>query len=79
MKQETSNSQTTLYDHKEVCRKAAMELPREQRQKFLNGIWHGMTIKEAYEEVGISFEAALGVLNMNLVRETTLILNLEAI
>lgn len=72
-------SKTTKYDHKEECRKAAMALPRETRQKFLNGIWHGMSIKEAYEEVGISFEAALGIMNMNLVRETTLKLNLEAL
>jgi hypothetical protein len=63
-------------NHQSKCRSAAMELSKETRQKFINGIWHGLTIQQAYEEVGISFEAALGIMNMNLVRETTLKLNL---
>ena len=74
-----SKADTTKYDHKKVCLDAAMAVPRETRQKFLNGVWHGMTIREAYEAVDISFEAALGIMNMNLVRETNLSLNLEAI
>jgi hypothetical protein len=62
--------------HQDMCRKAAMSCPKETRQKFINCMWHGLTLKQAYEEVGISFEAALGIMNMNLVRETTLKLNL---
>ena len=72
-------NQATSYDHKEACRKEAMKLPKETRQKFINGIWHGMTIKEAYDEVGISFEAAIGIIDMNLVKQTTLRLNLESV
>ena len=72
-------TQTTKYDHREVCREAALSVPIETRQKFINAMWHGMTLGEAAMELDISLEAAMGIMNMNLVRETTLLLNKESV
>lgn len=37
--------------------------PREKRQKFLDEIWSGKTIGEAYAAAGISFDVACEVMN----------------
>ena len=54
------------YDWKQVCRDAAEALTQEKRQEFLNHMWAGKTLGEAYELAGISFDAANGIMMMNI-------------
>ena len=51
------------------CRVAAEALPQETRQKFLDLMWAGKTLGEAQRETGISFDAANGIVQMNIVTE----------
>ena len=46
---------------------AALQAPIEKRQKFIDEIWAGKTISEAYEAADLTFEQALGVMNLNVV------------
>ena len=54
------------YDYLKVTARAALELTREQRQEFLDYILMGKTIGAARELTGISFDAAIGTMNMNI-------------
>lgn len=48
------------------CAAESKALTQEQRQQFLDLIWDGPTIGEAADAVGISLEAACGVIYMNI-------------
>lgn len=60
----------------DVCAFEAEKLSKEKRQEFLDLMWKGKSIGEAKEVVGISLEAACGVMDMNIVN--TLLLNKES-
>lgn len=49
--------------YRQECRKAASGLTREVRQSFLDLLRTGKAFGEAREQLGISSEAALGILN----------------
>lgn len=53
------------YDYGKVCEQAASDVGQEKRQEFLDHLWSGMTLGDAREAAGISFDAALGTVNMN--------------
>ena len=59
-----SHDRTGWFDR---CEDAAAALDQPTRQQLLDAIWKGRTIGEAREEVGISLEAACGVINHNIV------------
>lgn len=44
----------------------ALSLPMATRQALIDKLQEGKTIGEAREAVGISFEAAIGTINMNI-------------
>lgn len=44
----------------------AMALPKEKRQEFLDYMWQGMTLGEAYKKAGITFNAALSLVKLNI-------------
>lgn len=46
--------------------------PFEKRQQFLDHVWSGKTIGEAYEAAGISFEVACEVMNRAIVNNKLL-------
>jgi hypothetical protein len=48
------------------CRVAAESLSQETRQKFMDLIWQGKTLGDAQREAGISFDAANGIVRMNI-------------
>lgn len=50
----------------EECKQKAMELTKEKRQEFLDLMWNGKTIKEAYTICKISFDEANGIMMLNL-------------
>ena len=58
------------------CKKEAAELSRETRQKFLDLMWSGKSIGEAMEIVGISFNAANGIMMENITK--VMVLNTKA-
>ena len=58
------------------CRVAAEALSQETRQKFMDLIWSGKSIGEARIELGISFDAANGIMQMNI--ESALFLRKES-
>ena len=62
---------------KTQCKRAALRLPKMKRQEFLDYMWQGMTLGEAKEKAGISFEEANGVMLLNM-RKTT-VLNRESV
>ena len=51
---------------KDECKKEASELTQEKRQQFLDLMWNGKSIKEAYEISEISFNAANGIMMQNI-------------
>ena len=53
-------------DWMEICKKKALELTKEKRQEFLDLIWQGKTIKEAYTGCGITFDEANGIIMLNI-------------
>jgi hypothetical protein len=57
----------------------AEALPRESRQAFLNAVWSGKTIGEAQQLAGITFEEALGTIDMNISRSAYVTLNKDAV
>ncbi len=59
------------------CKLAATKLPREKRQEFLDYMWQGMTIGEAKEKAGVTFEEANGIIMLNM--KSALILNRESV
>lgn len=54
------------------CAAAANALPRAKRQEFLDLMWKGDTLGENSEKLGISFEAACGIMNANIENMKTL-------
>jgi hypothetical protein len=48
------------------CAKAAARCTSEQRKEFIAMMWAGKTLGEAYKQLGITFEAALGIMNDNI-------------
>ncbi len=50
----------------EECNKEALALSKEKRQEFLNLMHKGKTIGEAREACGITFNAAIGIMDMNI-------------
>jgi len=58
------------------CRVAAEALSQETRQKFMDLIWSGKSIGEARTELDISFDAANGIMLMNI--ESALFLRKES-
>lgn len=50
--------------YSERCANAAAALTREKRQEFIDNMVKGhMTLGQAHEAAGISFEAALGIMD----------------
>ena len=49
------------------CKKKAKALPVELRRKFVEEIWRGKTIGDARAAVGIEFDEAVGIIELNLV------------
>lgn len=56
----------TAADFRQEQKDAAMALSKEKRQEFMDYFWSGLTIGEAREKAGISNDAAMGVMDMNL-------------
>lgn len=54
------------------CHKAAMELTRDKRQEFLNMIRRGLTLGEACRACNVTFDAANGIMQMNIVENSFL-------
>ena len=50
----------------EECAQEANALTREKRQEFIDLIWEGNTLGAARDKAGISFNAANGVMRMNI-------------
>lgn len=75
----TAQPVITAADIQARWRATAEALPRETRQRFLDAIWAGQTIGAARDAAGITLEAALGVMNMNIMANTNLSLNREAV
>lgn len=48
------------------CAKAVAACTLEQRREFIAMMWNGKTLGDTYRELGISFEAALGIMNDNI-------------
>lgn len=57
----------------------ANALTREKRQEFLDLMWGGATMGEARERLNISFEAAMGILDMNIQHHEAYTMRTEAI
>lgn len=53
-------------DWLDECVRAAESLPQETRQYFLDLMWAGKTIRQAQTTAGITFEAANGILRLNI-------------
>lgn len=53
-------------EHYIRCHNEAMALSKADRQEYLNYINQGKSIGEAIRFTGVSFEAALGIINMNI-------------
>lgn len=69
----------TAQDIQAEWRSQAEKLPQETRQLFLDHVWAGKKIGEAMKEAGICLEEAMGVMDMNIVRNTHASLNREAV
>ena len=54
------------------CRKQALALPLETRQKFIDLMWSGSSLGEAQKACLITFEAANGIMNINIDQATYL-------
>lgn len=61
------------------CEAKAMSFTKEQRQAFLDLVWKGKTIKEAYTEAGIDFDAAFFIMNKAIEKKSYHTLNKEAV
>ncbi len=48
------------------CKKEAMDLTVETRQAFLDLMWQGKSIGEARDELDITFDAANGIMMINI-------------
>lgn len=48
------------------CDQEAKQLTQGKRQQFLDAIWRGNTLDQARESTGISFNAANGIMRMNI-------------
>lgn len=48
------------------CEQEAKALTQEKRQEFLNHIWAGRTLGKARELAGVTFDAANGIMRMNI-------------
>ena len=48
------------------CKRAALNLPIEKRQEFLDYLWEGMSVGDAREKAGLSFDQASGVVMLNM-------------
>ena len=44
----------------------AGKVPQADRQAFLDALWAGKNVREAYTAAGISFDAAMGLLALNI-------------
>lgn len=51
--------------YRATCKAAAQALTIKQRQELLDRLWDGETLGEAYEDMGISLNAAFGIVNAN--------------
>lgn len=56
----------------EDCEKEAKELSQEKRQEFLDRMYEGNNLGKSAELTGISFDAACGIMNMNIENRLTL-------
>jgi hypothetical protein len=59
--------------------KARKETPVEKQKEFLALMHKGKTLREAYETVGISFDAANGIMRANIVTNSFSTLNHEPV
>lgn len=50
----------------EECRGKAIALTKEKRQEFLDYIWKGLNLGDAYKKANITFDEANGIMNMNI-------------
>lgn len=55
-------------NYREEIKAASEACTQEQRRAFMQHMREGMRLGEAAEKVGISFAAALGTMNANIVR-----------
>jgi hypothetical protein len=69
----------TAADVENRWKDAAFALTLEQRQDFLNLMWGGATVNEARLQLGISFDAAMGIMNLNIKHHEVYTMNREAI
>ena len=46
----------------------ADEVPLPARQRFLDGLWAGLSVGKARDAAGISFDAAMGLMELNIER-----------
>lgn len=44
----------------------ALSLPKEKRQEFMDYIFEGLTIGQAQEKANVTFEQAMGILDLNI-------------
>lgn len=80
MKSDNNSPQTTGGARVKAEWQAAAEaVPLEARQAFLDAVLAGKKIGESYAIAGISFEAAMGVMGMNISRTSYTTLNREAV
>lgn len=61
------------------CKEDARSLSKKKRQEFMDYIWQGMTIGEAQEKANITFEQALGILDLNINKHRYCTLNRESV
>ncbi len=61
------------------CDQEASTLTKEKRQEFMDVILRGKTLGEARTECGISFNAANGIIRMNIVQTSFMSLRTETI
>jgi hypothetical protein len=48
------------------CAEAAAACTSEQRKAFIAMMWEGKTLGDTYRQLGITFQAALGIMNHNI-------------
>jgi len=54
------------------CKREALALSKEKRQQFLDLMWAGKSIKEAYTLADITFDEANGIMMVNIANATFL-------
>ena len=61
------------------CNESALALTKEKRQEFMDYMFAGKTLGESADMAGITRDEATGIININLVKQTTLTINRESV